>query len=74
MDCVLVDPLPATAPADLSELVRQLRRDVLELRQEVDHVRRENYELRQQAGYWKAMHARAVVRWTPKTGPLGMLN
>ena len=62
MDCVLVDPLPATAPADLSELVRQLRRDVLELRQEVDHVRRENYELRQQAGYWKAMHARAVER------------
>jgi transposase len=62
MDGTLVDPLPATEPADLAELVRQLRADVLELRQEVDHLRRENHELRQQVGYWKAMHARAVQR------------
>ena len=56
----LVDPLPASERVDLSELVRQLRRDLLELRQEVDHLRRENNELRQQVGYWKAMHVRAV--------------
>src|SRR4051794_36189271 len=62
MDSTLVDPLPATEPAGLSELVRQLGRDVLELRQEVHELRRENTELRQQVGYWKAQHARAVHR------------
>jgi transposase len=62
MESALVNPLPATEPADLAELVRQLRREVLELRQDVDELRRENAELRQQVGYWKAMHARAVHR------------
>src|SRR3954454_13260284 len=62
MDGTLVDPLPATEPAGLSELVRQLGREVLQLRQEVNDLRRENAELRQQVGYWKAMHARAVHR------------
>src|SRR4051794_21841385 len=62
MDATLVDPLPATEPVGLSELVRQLGREVLQLRQELDELRRENAELRQQVGYWKAMHARAVQR------------
>src|SRR3954463_13897805 len=62
MDSTLVDPLPATEPAGLSELMRQLGREVLQLRQDVNELRRENAELRQQAGYWKAMHARAVQR------------
>jgi transposase len=62
MDGTLVELLPATEPADLSELVRQLCREVLELRQEVNALRRENAELRQQAGYWKTMHAQAVHR------------
>jgi transposase len=62
MDCSLVEPLPATDPADVSDLVRQLCREVLDLRQEVNQLRRENAELRQQAGYWKGMHARAVQR------------
>jgi transposase len=62
MDAMLVDPLLAIEPADLSELVRQLRHEVLELRQDVGQLRRENAELRQQVGYWKAMHARAVQR------------
>src|SRR5215211_6859799 len=62
MDATLVAPLPATEPAGLSELVRQLGREVLQLRQDVNELRRENTELRQQAGYWKAMHARAVHR------------
>jgi transposase len=62
MDGTLVESPPATAPADLSELVRLLHREVLELRQEVNELRRENAELRQQAGYWKTMHARAVQR------------
>lgn len=62
MEGTLVDPLPATEPAELSELVRQLCREVADLRQEVNDLRRENAELRQQAGYWKAMHVRAVHR------------
>jgi transposase len=62
MEDTLVDPLPAAEPADLLELVRQLRCEVLELRQEVAELRRENSELRQQVGYWKAQHARAVHR------------
>src|SRR5512143_832485 len=62
MDGALVESLPATEPADVSDLVRQLCREVLDLRQEVNELRRENAELRQQAGYWKGMHARAVQR------------
>jgi transposase len=62
MEDTLVNAHPASAPADLSELVRQLRCEVLELRQEVAELRRENSELRQQVGYWKAQHARAVHR------------
>ena len=62
MEGTLLSPLPATEPTELSELVRQLRREVLGLRQELDDLRRENAELRQQVGYWKAMHARAVLR------------
>ena len=62
MHGALVESLPATEPADVSDLVRQLCREVLELRQEVHELRRENAELRQQAGYWKGMHARAVQR------------
>ena len=57
-----MEPLSANEPTDLSELVRQLCREVLELRQEVADLRRENHELRQQVGYWKAQHARAVHR------------
>ncbi|WP_159452335.1 hypothetical protein [Singulisphaera sp. GP187] len=50
MDGTLVDPPPVLELADLSELVWELRREVLELRQEVGDLRRENTELRQQAG------------------------
>ena len=50
MDGVLVESLPATVSADLSELVRQLCREVLDLRQEVNELRREDAEPRQQAG------------------------
>src|SRR5258707_11910056 len=62
MEGTLVDPNLATEPTELSQLVRQLCREVGELRQEVADLRRENAELRQQAGYWKAQHARAVHR------------
>jgi transposase len=62
MEGTLVGPLSASEPTELSELVRQLCREVVELRQEVADLRRENAELRQQVGYWKAQHARAVHR------------
>lgn len=62
MDSTLVESLPATEPAEVSELVRHLCREVLVLRQEVDELRREDAELRQQAGYWRGMHAWAVQR------------
>lgn len=62
MDGTLVDLRPATQSVDLPDLVQQLRREVLELRHDVASMRRENVELRQQANYWKAMHARAVHR------------
>jgi transposase len=62
MEGTLVDPLPATEPIELSELVRQLCLEVGGLRLEIADLRRENAELRQQVGYWKAQHARAVRR------------
>src|SRR4051812_37440330 len=62
MDGTLVDPLPAVELADLSDLVRELRREVRALRQEVVDLRRDNFDLRKEVGYWKSMHARAVER------------
>jgi transposase len=43
-------------------LVDRLRAEVAQLQGEVSRLRRENLELRQQAGYWQGMHARAVER------------
>src|SRR6516165_3666313 len=48
MDGMLVDALPGAELIDLADLVRQMRREVI--------------ELRQRAGYWKGMHAKAVRR------------
>ena len=62
MEGTLVALPLAIEPTELSDLIRQLRCEVLELRQEVADLRRENAELRQQVGYWKAQHARAVHR------------
>src|SRR3954454_3258942 len=44
------------------ECLRELRLEVTQLRGEVATLRRENLELRQQVGYWKGMHARALER------------
>lgn len=56
------DVLLAPAQAGLQDLLAELRQEVADLRREVADLRRENLELRQQAGYWKAQHARAVER------------
>jgi transposase len=62
MEGTLDSPLSVIGPTELPQLVRQLCREVADPRQEVTDLRRENAELRQQAGYWKAQHARAVHR------------
>jgi transposase len=70
MEGVLCEcPRQTDLSADLAVVVAQLRQEVAELRAEVPQLRgevarlrRENLELRQQAGYWKNQHARAVLR------------
>lgn len=71
MDGQLLERISADDTAGLLELLWDLRREVVSLRGEVADLRRENAELRrenldlrQQAGYWKAQHARAVERVT----------
>jgi transposase len=65
MDGLLVEASRQEADTgDWVELIRELRREVAELRGEVVALRRENLELRQQVGYWKGMHARAIERIT----------
>jgi len=54
--------LLSEASGDLFAVVCQLRAEVAQLRQEVGRLQRENLELRQQAGYWEQMHARAAER------------
>jgi transposase len=54
--------LDATTPLSVREIVAQLRAEVAELRSEVAFLRKENLGLRQQVGYWKAMHAAANER------------
>src|SRR5580765_856142 len=51
-----------TDSGDWMECVRELRLELTQLRDEVARLRRENLDLRQQVGYWKGMHARAVER------------
>jgi transposase len=50
------------ASGELFAVVYQLRAEVARLRQEVGRLQRDNFELRQQAGYWQQMHARAAER------------
>ena len=49
-------------PGERHLLLGQLRSEFAQLRAEVDTLRRDNLELRQQVGYWKSMHARALER------------
>jgi transposase len=51
-----------TDPGERLDPIDQLRSDLTQLRAEVAALRRDNLELRQQAGYWKGRHARALER------------
>ena len=67
MDGAVLDCIPdcevQESPILVEQLlreVRELRQETAELRHELAEARRENLELRQQVGYWKALHARAA--------------
>jgi transposase len=62
MDGLLEDRRMDLDLGDWIDCVRELRAEVAQLRNEVATQRQENLELRQQVGYWKTMHARAVER------------
>src|SRR5260370_40135986 len=55
---------PIGSCSELMILVGTLRREVAELRAEVQRLQRENLELRQQAAYWKSRHRDALHRTT----------
>jgi transposase len=58
---LVADP-PGYETTQFLELVQDLKREVVSFRQEVADLRQENLRLRQEAGYWKSMHAAALVR------------
>ncbi len=58
---LVADP-PGYETTRLLELIQDLKREVVSLRQEVADLRQENLKLRQEAGYWKSMHAAALLR------------
>lgn len=63
MEDLLIEPdLDLDSRFTLAGSLGQLRQEVASLRTEVARLRRENLELRQQAGYWKGMHAQACRR------------
>jgi len=55
---------PDDSSSELILLVKEWRQEVAELRAEVQGLRRENLELRQQVGYWKSRHRDALGRVT----------
>jgi transposase len=63
MDSVFVEPLLLSDTVnDPVVLASRLLAENDQLRSEIDRLRRENLELRQLAGYWRSMHARATQR------------
>jgi transposase len=55
---------PHDSSRELINLVTGWRQEVAELRAELDRLRRDNLELRQQVGYWKSRHRDALGRVT----------
>src|SRR6202049_2325008 len=64
MEGMLLELSPAMELAGTPELLTQLGEETASLRVDLVRLQRENYELRQQAGYWKGIHAKTVERLT----------
>jgi transposase len=62
MEGMLMELSPEMESPGTQELLTQLCQQTDWLRTELVRLQRENYELRQQAGYWKGVHAKAVER------------
>jgi transposase len=62
MEDLLLEFVSDTDGSGLTGLLAQLRHEVAELRAEMAGLKRENLELRQQAAYWKSLHAKACRR------------
>lgn len=62
MNGLLVERNAAQTGTRVLDWLQDLQREVLALREDVRELRRENLELRQQVGYWKSMHAAAAQR------------
>jgi transposase len=63
MEGMLVEPLAAmVADSDPAVWAARLLAENDQLRADVERWQRQNLELRQQAGYWQSMHARATQR------------
>src|SRR5882724_2920448 len=62
--CEVPQELLMEVVTQLRQEVAELRTEVPQLRGEVARLRRENLELRQQVGYWKSVHAQALLRIT----------
>jgi transposase len=64
MEGMLLELSPVMAMPGTSEFLTQLCAETAKLRADLVRLQRENYELRQQAGYWKGIHAKAIERLT----------
>jgi len=81
MDDAVLDWMSTTAlatevsPVDaLLAEVQSLRRELAEVRRELDALRIENAHLRQQVGYYKSLHQRALTRLAEKDAEIEQLK
>ena len=80
MDDAVLDCMPRRVAADESLVERllaevgALRQELADVRQELVALRVENANLRQQVGYYKSMHERAVARLAEKDAEIEQLK
>lgn len=74
MDDAVLDWMPRRVVATNESLVERLLAEVAALRQELATLSIENANLRQQVGYYKSMHERAVARLAEKDAEIEQLK